>query len=149
MSIKPKIIKGGIHVDDRGSMRFINDFKLDEIKRFYFIKHPDISVIRAWQGHKVEKKLFYPISGSFLIAWVEIDNFDNPSMNLPSDSYILNSTNNEVLTIPGGYANGLMALEPNSEVMVLSDFDLKESIKEKNRYPSEWWFDWKTINKGY
>jgi hypothetical protein len=52
---KPTIIKGGSYSDDRGLMRFVNDFRFDVVKRFYFIKHPDLSVIRAWQGHQWKK----------------------------------------------------------------------------------------------
>jgi dTDP-4-dehydrorhamnose 3,5-epimerase len=53
---KPEIIKGGSYSDNRGEIRFVNDFQFDDVKRFYFIKHPDKSVIRAWQGHQFEKK---------------------------------------------------------------------------------------------
>jgi hypothetical protein len=54
---KPTIIKGGSFSDDRGLMRFVNDFRFDDVKRFYFIKHPDLSVKRAWQGHQWKKSI--------------------------------------------------------------------------------------------
>jgi dTDP-4-dehydrorhamnose 3,5-epimerase len=142
MSNKPQIIKGGYYNDERGTMRFVNDFQFNDIKRFYFIKHTDIKTIRAWQGHQFEKKYFYPISGSFIVAWVKIDNFENPSKDLIPEHHVLSANNSEILEIPKGYANGLKALEPNSEVLVLSDMKLQASINEKNRYPSNYWLNW-------
>jgi len=145
MTEKPTIIHGGIFSDERGSMRFVNDFRFDDVKRFYFIKHTDTSVIRAWQGHQFEKKYFYPISGSFIVAWVKIDDFQNPSKVLIPEYHILSAQNSEIVSVPNGYANGLKALEPNSEIMIFSDMNLEESVNEKIRFPSDWWFDWNKI----
>lgn len=142
---KPTIIKGGIFSDERGSMRFVNDFRFDDVKRFYFIKHPDTSVVRAWQGHQFEKKYFYPISGSFVVAWVKIDDFENPSDDLLPEYHILSANNSEIFSVPNGYANGLKALEPNSELLIFSDMNLEESVNEKIRYPAERWLDWDEI----
>ena len=142
MPEQPKIIKGGVFSDQRGSMRFVNDFRFGDVKRFYFIKHTDTQVVRAWQGHQFEKKYFYPISGSFVVAWVKIDDFDNPSINLIPEYHILSASNSEVISVPKGYANGLKALEPNSEILIFSDMNLEESVSEKIRFPSNMWLDW-------
>ena len=139
---KPAIIKGGSFSDDRGLMRFVNDFRFDDIKRFYLIKHPDPSVIRAWQGHQFEKKYFYPVSGTFVIAWVKIDNFENPSLDLTCDHHIVSAEKSEIILLPKGYANGIKALEANSELMIFSDMSLEESVNERIRYPGNWWLDW-------
>ena len=145
MAEKPSIIKGGSFSDERGTMRFVNDFKFTDVKRFYLIKHPDATIIRAWQGHQLEKKYFFPISGSFVIAWVKIDNFENPSDNLIPEYHILSSESSEILSVPKGYANGLKALEPNSEIMIFSDMSLEDSVSENRRYPAEKWIDWEKI----
>ncbi len=129
-------------MDERGSMHFVNDFHFDDVKRFYFIKHPDTRIVRAWQGHQFEKKYFFTITGIFVVAWVKIDNFTNPSFNLIPEYHILSHQNCEVLFIPKGYANGLKALEPDSEIMIFSNLSLEESIKEGIKYPSELWLDW-------
>ena len=144
---KPYIIKGGSFTDERGTMRFANDFCFKDVKRFYFIKHLDTSVIRAWQGHQWEKKYFYPISGSFALAWVKIDDFNNPSENLIPEVHLLSAINSEILSVPKGYANGLKALEPNSELMIFSDMDLEESVNEKIRFPADKWLDWDHIKE--
>ena len=120
-------------------------FKFDSIIRFYFIKHPSTHFIRAWQGHKFEKKYFYPISGSFVIVWVKIDDFEKPSLDLLPEFHIINSTISELVYIPKGYANGIKALEPNSELMIFSDMEVKESVLEKVRYDPQLWFDWENL----
>lgn len=150
MTEKPQIIKGGLFSDHRGDMRYVNDFNFSDVKRFYFIKHPDVNVVRAWQGHQFERKYFYPISGKFVLAWVKIDNFENPDKNLIPEYHILSSDTSEIVSIPKGYANGLKALEPNSEVLIFSDMGLDDSKNEKIRFPEENWFDWnmlKPLNK--
>lgn len=142
---KPIIIKGDHFSDQRGSMRFVNDFQFGDVKRFYFIKHTDTSVIRAWQGHQFEKKYFYPISGSFIVAWVKIDDFQNPSKDLISEYHILSTNISEIISVPKGYANGLKALEPDSELMIFSDMSMEDSVRENIRYPADWWLDWDEI----
>ncbi|MDF1551270.1 MAG: dTDP-6-deoxy-3,4-keto-hexulose isomerase [Bacteroidales bacterium] len=141
----PIILKGNIFSDHRGSMRFINEFKFDDVKRFYFIKHPNTSFVRAWQGHQFEKKYFYPISGSFVIAWVKIDDFDNPSENLLPEYHILSAFNSEIVSVPKGYANGLKALEPDSEVLIFSDMYLEKSAKDYTKFEPDKWFDWEKL----
>jgi dTDP-4-dehydrorhamnose 3,5-epimerase len=143
MHEKPTIIKGGNFADHRGIMRFVNNFSFKDVKRFYLIKHPDTEIVRAWQGHQLEKKYFYPISGSFVIAWVKIDDFENPSINLIPEYHILSVASSEIISIPKGYANGLKALETNSELLLFSDMGLEESLNENIRYPAGWWMDWK------
>ena len=136
--MKPNIIKGEIFRDDRGIIRHANDFKLPDICRFYSIEHKSTEIIRAWQGHQVETKYFVPLKGTFLVAWVKIDDFTNPSPNLKSEYKILSQNDPSVLHVPPGYANGLRALEVNSIIGVFSDMENEQSVKEKIRYPSDW-----------
>ena len=42
-------------------------------------------------------------------------------------------------------ANGLKALEPNSEIMIFSDMKLEESTNDEIRFPAGWWLDWEKI----
>lgn len=141
MKEKPIIIKGGNYTDKRGVIRFVNDFSFLNIKRFYLIKHPDTSVIRAWQGHQYEMKYFYPITGSFVVAWLKINNFNNPLDNLISEFQILSSVNSELISLPKGFANGLKALEPNSEISVSSDMELENSVGNEVRFEPNKFFD--------
>ena len=111
----PTLIKGGIFSDHRGSLSFVNDFVLDEVKRFYTITQSPENGPRAWQGHKTESKYFYCVRGSFAVKLVEIDDWKHPSENLPVHAFEISEKESEVLVIPGGYANGLKALEPEFE----------------------------------
>jgi len=138
----PKLIKGGVFTDERGELEYINDFDLSLIKRMYIIRHPDKKVIRAWQGHQQEHKYFKCIKGSFVVAWKKIDDFSNPNDSNKSEFVILQKSKNQVLSIPPGYANGLKALEDNSEIMVFSDYYLNESLDDKIRFDQNLWFDW-------
>ena len=126
-------------------MRFVNDFGFSDVKRFYFIKHIDTSVIRAWQGHQFEKKYFYPISGSFVVAWVKIDDFENPSEDLIPEYHVLSAVASGMISVPKGYANGLKALEPGSEIMIFLDMNIVESVNERIRFEPKNWFDWKNL----
>ena len=113
MTNKAEIITGNSHTDERGTINFIYDFHFKDIKRFYIVNHPDTTTVRAWQGHKIEKKHFYVTKGTFLICWVEIDNWDKPSDNLAVNKMILKENGNKLLILPGGFANGIKALEPD------------------------------------
>jgi len=129
-----QLIKGNIHKDQRGTVRFVNDFHFENVKRFYTITHPDTNTIRAWQGHKLETKYFYVTKGSFLINWIEIDNWQKPSKDLSINTHILSDTQSEILIIPPGHVNGFKALEPDSTMMVFSDMLLEDSKKDDYRF---------------
>jgi dTDP-4-dehydrorhamnose 3,5-epimerase len=49
----PEIIDGLEYEDARGRLIYFNDFDMKAVRRFYVIEHPDTSIVRAWQGHKV------------------------------------------------------------------------------------------------
>src|SRR3569832_438815 len=126
MNNESNIISGAMHTDHRGSISFINDFTLDGIKRFYTIQPADLTMVRAWQGHRTESKWFHVVAGSFKVVAVRIDNWENPSDECKTFEYDLSASSPAVLHIPGGYANGFKALEPGSRVMIFSDFTVQQ-----------------------
>lgn len=133
------IITGDIFTDIRGTVRFVNDFHFEGIKRFYSITHPETNLIRAWQGHKIETKYFYVVKGSFRINWIEIDNWSSPSPDLQINSYSLSDKKSEILMVPPGCVNGFKAEEPGSVMMVFSDKLLEESKADDFRFPAGYW----------
>ena len=139
---QPTPLKGGTFTDERGTLSFINEFDLSPVKRMYTIIHPDKTVVRAWQGHQQESKWFKCIKGSFVVAWKKIDDFSNPSPLPPPEYVILDGKQPEILFIPPGFANGLKALENNSEILVFSDHKLGDSLDDKIRFDKDLWFDW-------
>lgn len=138
----PKLIKGGKHTDERGTLSFVNDFKLDEVQRFYTIEHHSTDIVRAWQGHKSEQKWFYVVSGSFKILSVEPDNWETPTGNEVVTEFLLDDQNSQVLHIPGGYANGFQALVPNSKMIVFSNFSTEQSTEDDFRFNPGQWGKW-------
>jgi dTDP-4-dehydrorhamnose 3,5-epimerase len=134
-----QLIKGNIHKDQRGIVKFVNDFHFENVKRFYTITHPVTSTIRAWQGHKLETKYFYVTKGSFLINWIKIDNWEKPSKELKINTHTLSDTESEILIIPRGHATGFKALAPDSTMVVFSDMSLEESKNDDYRFAQDYW----------
>ncbi len=113
------LIEGNVFGDNRGIVRFVNDFDMSAVVRMYCIE-PNLGVVRAWQGHKLERKWFYAAKGSFV---VKVINMNTRLLN----QFILTDLESKVLEIPGGSYNGFEALEEGSVLMVFSDFTLEES----------------------
>lgn len=128
-------IKGGIAKDDRGQIRFVNDFDMSLVKRFYIIKNLDITLVRGWRAHRIEQRWFYVLSGSFAVDIVKIDNWENASPDLPVERLVLNTDENRVLHLYTGYATAFQALEENSELLVFSDFRIENAPKDDYTYP--------------
>jgi dTDP-4-dehydrorhamnose 3,5-epimerase-like enzyme len=139
-------IKGGSFTDERGSLKFVNDFSFEGVKRFYQLIHPETAVIRAWQGHQIEQKYFYAVKGEFILAWVKIDNWETPSPVLRAEHIILSENEPGVFCIPPGYANGIKALTPGAILMVYSNLNLEQSASDRWSFPQDQWFDWQHIN---
>ena len=141
----PGIIQGGQHVDLRGKLTFFNDFDMGAVKRFYIIGHPHTETVRAWQAHKTEQKWFHVIAGSFKMVIVQPDDWDNPSSNLETQEFILHVADNKVLHVPGNFATGFKALEPDSRMMVFSNFTVKESSGDDYRFNNRMWYNWDKV----
>lgn len=143
MNSKPELISGNLHKDERGVVRFVNDFDMQNIRRFYHVVNNSCAVVRAWQGHKIEEKYFYVSQGSFLIAAAKIDDWLNPSEKLEPETFILQANNPQILFIPAGYANGVQALEEDSSLIVYSNLTLEESANDTFRFDAKLWNVWK------
>lgn len=139
---KIKIIEGGIFIDSRGRISHVNDLDMGEIERFYMIYHSDVSVVRAWHAHQFEKKWFYAVKGSFTTAFVKIDDWENPSLDLVPEIYQLTADDSRILYVPEGYANGIKANEPDSILLVYSNKKLSVALNDSWRYDKDMWMDW-------
>jgi len=135
----PKVIQGGNFSDHRGIISYVNDFSFKDIERFYIISNSDENPIRAWQGHKLDSKNFYCVSGSFKIHFVKIDNWENPSKNLPIETIIVSEFDSKIVHIPIGYANAIQSLETNSKLISFSTLPLINVKEDDARYPSDYW----------
>ena len=136
------LIKGGLAVDDRGNVSFVNDFNFADVKRFYMIQNHQTGFVRAWHGHKKEAKYFYVVDGDALICGIKIDDWERPSKELKVEKFVLSARTPSILYLPAGYANGLMSLSPNTKVMVFSASTLQDSLGDDIRFEARYWNPW-------
>ena len=137
-----KIVDGEIFRDQRGQISSLNAFRFPGVERFYFIHHPDTSVIRGWHGHQHEKKWFYCVKGAFSIGLVEIDDWEHPSPDLKAQKYHLTEQESRIICVPEGYANCIKASIPGSVLLVFSGKTLPEAYSDSWRYDNKLWITW-------
>src|SRR5690554_5424641 len=101
--MRPKLIKGGYHTDDRGVIVYNNDFNALEVKRFYTIQNVDTFFVRAWQGHSIEKRWFSVLKGKFLIKLIKINDWEKPDPKSEMKSFEISDDGLHVLYVPPGY----------------------------------------------
>jgi dTDP-4-dehydrorhamnose 3,5-epimerase len=133
--MESKILNGGISVDDRGSVKFVNDFNFEGVKRFYQVENHRRGFIRAWHGHKKEGKYVYVVNGSALVGVVNMET-ENIS------KFILSDKSPKVLWIPPGYYNGFKSLEENTKIIFFSTSTLEESLGDDIRQDHDKWNIW-------
>ena len=139
---EPVLLEGGLSVDGRGKVGFVNSFQFEGVKRFYMVENHRSGFIRAWHGHRREAKYVLAVSGSAIVAAVRIDDWDQPSKDLPIHSYVLSESKPSVLHIPAGYANGFMNLTEDTKVVFFSTSTLEESLNDDVRYDARYWDAW-------
>ncbi len=137
-----KLIQGGISIDERGQIAHANDLDMNDAQRFYVIQNASTEVIRAWHAHQHEKKWYTCLKGSFTMAFVKIDDWENPSPDLVPEVYQLSAENSQVICVPEGYAGGLKANEEGSILLVLSSKRIPEALQDSWRYDKHMWMKW-------
>ena len=141
--MEPYLIPGNRIFDNRGSVRFNNNLKFKNIKRFYTVHNYNKNFIRAWHGHFKEEKFIGCLKGTFQISAVKLDKKIKPNRKNKIYSYILNQSNSDFIHIPKGFANGSMSLEDNSELIIFSTSTVEESLNDDFRYDYQSWNPWK------
>ncbi len=144
---EPLLIPGDLFIDDRGEIRFINDFDMSDVKRFYAVSNHKNGFIRAWHAHKNESKYVTVIHGAAVLAAVKIDDWVNPSKNLKIYRYILCDSKPAILSIPKGYANGFMTLKQDTKLIFFSTATLEESRGDDIRYDARYWDPWQVVER--
>jgi len=138
----PLLLEGGLSVDDRGEVGFVNEFDMNSVRRFYSVCNHRTGLVRAWHGHKKEKKFITVVNGAAIVAAVLIDNWQNPSKDLYIHRYVLSAKKPSVLFIPNGYANGSMTLKEDTKLIVFSSSTLEESEGDDIRFEADYWNPW-------
>jgi len=122
------VINGGLHVDDRGVVRFVNSFDFTNVKRFYQVENHRKGFIRAWHGHNNEDKYVYVVKGTAAIGII--------NMQTEKESkYILSSLSPKILYIPAGNYNGAQTLEEGTIIIYFSTATVEEAKEDDIRVP--------------
>lgn len=129
------VISGDLYSDERGTLRFVNEFDFSTVKRFYQVENHRVGFIRAWHGHKHEHKYMYVVSGSAYVGVVDLKTEE-------IQKFVLSSEKPRVLWIPANTAHGFMNLEENTKIIFFSTATLEESKKDDLRFPWDKWNIW-------
>ena len=113
MEYKIKKINGNTFADDRGFVRFVNEFDFKGVKRFYQVENHERGLIGT-VNLKTEEVMKHTLTSK-----------------LPS-----------VLYIPPGFANGFMTLEEDTILMFFSTSTLSESHGDDIRFSYDKWNIW-------
>ena len=131
------LIQGGLFSDERGTLRFVNDFTFPGVCRFYITENADTTSIRAWQAHREEAKYFMAIAGKIDVAVVKVDKWEEPDPSTPVEHFLLDADTPSVLVIPPGYANGFRSITCGARLQVFSVSSLQQA--ERISFPPETW----------
>jgi dTDP-4-dehydrorhamnose 3,5-epimerase len=140
-------MSGGLAVDDRGEVAFVNDFNFAGVKRFYLVSNHRQGFVRAWHAHRREAKYVTVVQGAALIGAVKIDDWNAPSQDAQVHRYVLAAHKPSVLYIPAGYANGFMSLTDDARLMFFSTSSLEESTGDDIRYDARLWNIWNVVER--
>ena len=144
-TVQPTLIEGGLAVDDRGQVSFVNAFDFEGVKRFYMVSNHQQGFVRAWHAHKLESKYVMVVSGAAIVAAVAIDDWESPSRDLEIHRYVLSAERPSVLFIPAGYANGFKTLTADAQLIFFSTSTLEESKGDDYRFDADYWNPWEIV----
>jgi dTDP-4-dehydrorhamnose 3,5-epimerase-like enzyme len=139
---EPVLLRGGLLVDDRGELGFVNDFRFEGVKRFYTVANHRAGFVRAWHGHRKEGKYVTVVEGAALIGAVPLGDESHPSRETPVKRYVLSANQPSVLFVPPGYFNGFMSLTADTKLMFFSTATLEESLGDDVRLEAHFWNIW-------
>jgi dTDP-4-dehydrorhamnose 3,5-epimerase-like enzyme len=138
----PRLLEGGLAVDDRGSVAFVNAFDFEGVKRFYVVANHRQGFVRAWHAHRREAKYVTVVSGAAVVAAVRIDDWERPSRAAEVHRFVLSAAKPSVLFIPPGHANGFMSLTDDSRLLFFSTSTVEETRDDDVRYDARYWDAW-------
>jgi len=143
----PRVFEGGLAVDDRGDIVFVNDFQFEGVRRFYVVSNHRAGLVRAWHAHRREGKYVTVVHGAAIVAAVAINNWEKPAKNAEIHRYVLSAQKPAVLYIPPGYANGFMSLTADARLVFFSTATLEESRNDDVRYDARYWDAWQVTER--
>jgi dTDP-4-dehydrorhamnose 3,5-epimerase-like enzyme len=143
----PRLIDGGLAVDDRGQVSFVNDFGFAGVRRFYMVANHCQGFVRAWHAHRREAKYVFVTSGAAIVGAVEIDDWEKPSKTAHVHRHVLSANKPSILYIPAGYANGFKSLANDTTIIFFSTASMEEARNDDVRYDARYWDIWEIIER--
>ena len=134
--MKPQLLTGNRHKDERGIITFNNEFDASLIKRIYTIENTNVDFIRGWQGHKIESRWFACMKGVFEISVIQLNNFENPDSKQEIHKFVLTDEKLSYLHVPVFCVTAIQAKEIGSKLLVMSDYVIGE-VKDEYRFDLE------------
>jgi dTDP-4-dehydrorhamnose 3,5-epimerase len=144
---EPALIEGGLAVDDRGELRFVNGFNFEGVKRFYIVSNHQAGFVRAWHAHRHEAKYVFVSHGAAIIGAVEIDDWQKPSPTSQVHRFVLSAAKPSILYIPPGYANGFKSLTADTQLIFFSTATIEEARDDDVRYDARYWDIWTVLER--
>jgi dTDP-4-dehydrorhamnose 3,5-epimerase-like enzyme len=146
------LVRGGARTDDRGTVSFVWLDPPHQIARMYWVRqHSSSGQVRAWHGHKKERKYITVVQGAAKIVAIHPSGeFGNPDRDTESKSeYVLSGECPDLVCIPGGNYNGIRWLAKGTIVLVLSTMGIAESIEcnDDYRLPWDYWDVWDIVQR--
>ena len=135
----PRLIKGAIHLDERGSLSFNNKLLISGFQRVYAIQNSSHKPFRGWHGHQLESKIFLTIVGRIRFGAVRVRDWAKPDPGEQVMTAELAANSMDAFLVPGGYANGILSLEPESQALVFSSSSLTDSLGDDFRIAPDFW----------
>jgi dTDP-4-dehydrorhamnose 3,5-epimerase-like enzyme len=139
MSDSHWILEGRLHVDNRGSLAFFNEFAFPGVARFYIIRPERPQEVRGWIGHQREQKWFTAVEGTIAVAVVRPDDWQSPDAHAAVLNFVLSATKPQILTVPPGHATAIIGISPQSALMVFSTGSIEQAPSDSYRFPSDFW----------
>ncbi|MBZ5526599.1 MAG: dTDP-4-dehydrorhamnose 3,5-epimerase family protein [Acidobacteriia bacterium] len=136
---EPRLIAGGLAVDDRGQVSFVNGFGFEGVRRFYLVENFSTEVVRAFHGHMKEEKFVLVAAGSAIVAAVRMDDAARPDREMKPQRFVLSARQPQILHIPAGYANGFRPLEAGTKILFFSTATLEEAKNDDFRFAHDYW----------
>lgn len=143
----PVVIEGGLAVDDRGQVSFVNKFDFAGVKRFYAVSNHTAGFVRAWHAHRKESKYVYVAQGAAIVGAVKIGDWERPAKDSQVHRFVLSAKKPAVLFIPAGYANGFMSLTADATLMFFSTSTVEQSVQDDVRYDARYWDIWSAVER--
>lgn len=134
------LYNGGLSVDDRGKVTFVNDFTFKDVKRFYILENFQELWTRAWHGHRKEGKYVFVVSGAAQIGTVNMETEE-------VRTFFMSEFKPQVLFIPPGFYNSARAFLPNTKIMYYSTVTMEEAKDDDLREPADKWVEAWEVNK--